>query len=164
MGATYAFAYHRAHGVTIPTPPMPIAVDTIMINRPLHLEQVSSTLDIDIEVLKMLNPEYTLSIIPATTKSYPLTLPTELFTEFDRQRDSIFAKDSIYLKEYIVHANIEKKKAEAPPVTMHTVKKGDTLSAIAKKYGSSVQQLMKWNNLKNANALRIGQRLKVSNR
>ena len=53
---------------------------------------------------------------------------------------------------------------EAPPVTTHTVKKGDTLSAIAKKYGCTVQQLMKWNNLKNANALRIGQRLKVSNR
>ena len=164
MGATYAFAYHRAHGVTIPTPPMPIAVDTVMINRPLHLEQVSSTLDIDIEVLKMLNPEYTMQIIPATTKSYPLTLPVELFTEFDRQRDSIFAKDSLYLKEYVVHANIDKKKNEAPPVTMHTVKKGDTLSGIAKKYGCTVQQLMKWNNIKNANSLRIGQRLKVSSR
>lgn len=164
MGATYAFAYHRAHGVTIPTPPMPIAVDTVMINRPLHLEQVSSTLDIDIELLKMLNPEYTMQIIPATTKSYPLTLPVELFTEFDRQRDSIFAKDSLYLKEFVVHANIEKKMHEAPPVTTHTVKKGETLSAISKKYGCSVQQLMKWNNLKNANALRIGQKLKVSSR
>ena len=164
MGATYAFAYHRAHGVTIPTPPMPIAVDTVMINRPLHLEQVSSTLDIDIELLKMLNPEYTMQIIPATTKSYPLTLPIEFFTEFDRQRDSIFAKDSLYLKEFVVHANIEKKMHEAPPVTTHTVKKGETLSAISKKYGCSVQQLMKWNNLKNANALRIGQKLKVSSR
>lgn len=162
MGATYAFAYHRAHGITIPTPPMPIAVDTVMINRPLHLEQVSSTLGIDIEVLKMLNPEYTLQIIPATTKSYPLTLPVEYFTEFDRQRDSIFAKDSLYLKEYVVHANIEKKKHEAPPTTTHIVKKGDTLSAIAKKYRCTVQQLMKWNNLKNANSLRIGQKLKVS--
>jgi membrane-bound lytic murein transglycosylase D len=164
MGATYAYAYHEAHGVTYPKSPLPIAVDTVMIDRPLHLEQVSSTLDIDIELLKMLNPEYILQIIPATTKSYPLTLPAELFTEFHRQRDSIFAKDSIYLKEYVVHANIEKKKHEAPPVTMHTVKKGDTLSGIAKKYGCSVSQLMKWNNLKNANSLRIGQRLKVSNR
>jgi membrane-bound lytic murein transglycosylase D len=164
MGATYAFAYHRAHGVTIPTPPMPLAVDTVMINRPLHLEQVSSTIDVDLEVLKMLNPEYTLLIIPATTKSYPLTLPAELFTEFAKNSEAIYAKDSLYLKEYIVHANIEKKKHEAPPVTMHTVKKGDTLSAISKKYGCSVQQLMKWNNLKNANSLRIGQRLKVSNR
>ena len=112
----------------------------------------------------MLHPEYTMMIIPATTKSYPLTLPVELFTEFDRQRDSIFAKDSLYLKEYVIHANIEKKKHEAPPVTMHTIKKGDTLSAIAKKYGCTVQQLMKWNNIKNANSLRIGQRIKVSNR
>ena len=164
MGATYAFAYHRAHGVTLPTPPMPMAVDTVMINRPLHLEQVSSTIDVSLDVLKMLNPEYTMQIIPATTKSYPLTLPAELFTEFHRQRDSIFAKDSIYLKEYVVHANIEKKKHETPPATLHTVKKGDTLSAIAKKYGCTVQQIMKWNGLKNADALRIGQRLKVSNR
>lgn len=164
MGATYAFAYHRAHGVTLPTPPMPMIVDTVMINRPIHLEQVSSTIDVSLDVLKMLNPEYRLSIIPATTKSYPLTIPAELFTEFHRQRDSIYAKDSLYLKEYVVHANIEKKKHEAPPATMHTVKKGDTLSAIAKRYGCSVQQLMKWNGLKNANALRIGQRLKVSSR
>ena len=35
---------------------------------------------------------------------------------------------------------------------------------IAKKYGCTVQQIMKWNGLKNADALRIGQRLKVSNR
>lgn len=161
MGATYAFAYHRAHGVTIPTPPMPLAVDTVMINRPLHLEQVSSTINVDLEVLKMLNPEYTLLIIPATTKSYPLTLPFELYTEFAENSEAIYAKDSLYLKEYVVHANIEKKRHETPPATMHTVKKGETLSAIARKYGCSVQQIMKWNNLKNADALRIGQRLKV---
>ena len=164
MGATYAFAYHRAHGVTIPTPPMPLAIDTVMINRPLHLEQVSSTINVDLEVLKMLNPEYTLLIIPATTKSYPLTLPAEFFTEFAENSEAIYAKDSLYLKEYVVHANIEKKKHETPPATMHTVKKGETLSAIARKYGCSVQQIMKWNNLKNADALRIGQRLKVSSR
>ena len=56
MGATYAFAYHKAHGVEYPAPPMPLATDTIMINRPLHLEQVSSTIDVSLEVLQMLNP------------------------------------------------------------------------------------------------------------
>lgn len=164
MGATYAFAYHRAHGITIPTPPMPLATDTVMIHRPLHLEQVSSTIDVDLEVLKMLNPEYTMMIIPATTKSYPLTIPAELLTEFSLNSEAIYAKDSTYLKEYVVHANIEKKKHEAPPATYHTVKKGDTLSGIAKKYGCTVKQLMSWNNIKNANALRIGQRLRVSSR
>lgn len=162
MGATYAFAYHKAHGIELPTPPMPLAVDTIMITRPLHLEQVSSTIDVSIELLQMLNPEYRLSIIPATTKAYPLALPTERITDFIINQDSIFAKDSIYLGEYVIHANLEKKRHEAPPATYHVVKKGDTLGAIAKKYGRTVNQLMSWNGLKNANSLRIGQRIRVS--
>lgn len=162
MGATYAFAYHEAHGIKYSTPAMPLAVDTIMITRPLHLEQVSSTIDVSLELLQMLNPEYRLSIIPATTKAYPLTLPMERITEFVEMQDSIFAKDSLYLGEYIIHANIEKKRNEAPPATYHVVKKGDTLGAIARKYGRTVKQLMNWNGIKNANSLRIGQRLRVS--
>ena len=162
MGATYAFAYHEVHGIEFPTPPLPLAVDTVMITRPLHLEQVSSTIDVSLELLQMLNPEYRLSIIPATTKSYPLTLPTERITDFIVNQDSIFAKDTIYLGDYVVHANLDKKRTEAPPATYHVVKKGDTLGSIAKKYGRSVKQLMAWNNIKNANSLRIGQKIRVS--
>ena len=162
MGATYAFAYHKAHGIEFEPAPMPLIVDTIMINRPMHLEQVSSTIDIDIETLKMLNPQYTLSIIPATTKSYPLTLPAEHISKFIENEAAIHAKDSTFLKEYVIHANIEKKRTEAPPAKYHTVKKGETLGAIARKYGRTVKQLMNWNGIKNANSLRIGQRLRVS--
>ena len=162
MGATYAFAYHKAHGVEYTTPPMPLAVDTVMINRPLHLEQVSSTIDVDLELLKMLNPQYTLQIIPATTKSYALTLPTEHLTDFIANEEAIHAKDSIYLKEYLVPENIEKKKSTPPPAKYHTVKKGETLGAIARRYGKTVKQLMNWNGIRNANTLRIGQRIRVS--
>ena len=162
MGATYAFAYHKVHNMDLPTPPMPLAVDTVMITRPLHLEQVSSTIDVSLELLQMLNPEYRLSIIPATTKAYPLTLPTERVTDFIINQDSIFAKDSLYLGDYVVHANLDKKRNEAPPATYHVVKKGDTLGGIAKKYGRTVKQLMSWNGLKNANSLSIGQRVRVS--
>ena len=164
MGATYAFAYHEAHGIEFPIPEIPLAVDTIMINRPLHLEQISTTIDISLDVLKMLNPEYTLAIIPATTKEYPLTLPTEYISEYIIHQDSIHAKDSLYLGEYVVHANLDKKKEEAPAASYHTVKKGETLGAIARKYGKTVRQLMQWNNISNANSLRIGQRLRVSPR
>lgn len=162
MGATYAFAYHKAHGVEYTTPPMPLAVDTVMINRPLHLEQVSSTIDVGLELLKMLNPQYTLQIIPATTKSYALTLPTERLTDFIANEEAIHAKDSIYLKEYLVPENIEKKKSTPPPAKYHTVKKGETLGAIARRYGKTVKQLMNWNGIRNANTLRIGQRIRVS--
>lgn len=162
MGATYAFAYHKAHNMNLTTPPIPLAVDTVMITRPMHLEQVSSTIDVSLELLQMLNPEYIQSIIPATTKAYPLTLPTERVTEFIINQDSIFAKDSLYLGEYVVTANLEAKRNEAPPATYHVVKKGDTLGSIAQKYGRTVKQLMSWNGIKNANSLSIGQRIRVS--
>lgn len=162
MGATYAFAYHKVHNMNLTTPPIPLAVDTVMITRPMHLKQVSSTIDVSLELLQMLNPEYIQSIIPATTKAYPLTLPTERVTEFIINQDSIFAKDSLYLGEYIVTANLEAKRNEAPPATYHVVKKGDTLGSIAQKYGRTVKQLMSWNGIKNANSLSIGQRIRVS--
>ena len=43
---------------------------------------------------------------------------------------------------------------------IHTVKSGENLSVIAKKYKCTITELKKWNNLK-SNTLQIGQKLKV---
>lgn len=43
----------------------------------------------------------------------------------------------------------------------YTVKKGDTLSAIAKKYSTTVNKLVELNNIKNKNLISIGQILRV---
>lgn len=174
MGATYAFAYHRAHGVEVPAPPMPIAVDTIMINRPMHLEQISSTIDISLDMLKMLNPQYLMQIIPATSKEYALTLPIERISDYLEHEKEIHAKDSLYLKEYVIHANLEKKRKEVPQMQKssssssssatkyHTVAEGETLGAIAMKYKVTTKQIVEWNKLSNPDALSIGQKLRVS--
>lgn len=174
MGATYAFAYHRAHGVEVPAPPMPIAVDTIMINRPMHLEQISSTIDISLDMLKMLNPQYLMQIIPATSKEYALTLPVERISDYLEHEKEIHAKDSLYLKEYVIHANLEKKRKEVPQMQKsstsssssatkyHTVAEGETLGAIAMKYKVTTKQIVEWNKLSNPDALSIGQKLRVS--
>lgn len=44
----------------------------------------------------------------------------------------------------------------------YTVKKGDTLGALARKYGTSVSALAKANNIHNVNRLSIGQRLNIN--
>jgi len=48
-----------------------------------------------------------------------------------------------------------------PVVVYYTVKKGDTLSKIAKTYKTTVKQLAAWNNIKNVNLIRVGQKLRV---
>lgn len=48
-----------------------------------------------------------------------------------------------------------------PSTEYYMVKSGDTLSAIAKKYGTTVNQLASWNNIANVNKIYVGQKLRV---
>ena len=43
----------------------------------------------------------------------------------------------------------------------HTVRAGDTLSAIARRYGTSVAQLVSWNHIADPDRIRVGERLRV---
>ena len=47
--------------------------------------------------------------------------------------------------------------------SIHTVKKGDNLTRIASIHGTTVKEIMEWNNLSDAGKIRIGQALIVSN-
>lgn len=49
----------------------------------------------------------------------------------------------------------------AQGVTVYTVKKGDTLSQIAAKYGITYQAIAAYNGIKNPNAIRVGQKIKI---
>ena len=55
-------------------------------------------------------------------------------------------------------AKLAKPVAES---TTYTVKSGDTLSAIAKKQGVTVANLVSWNNIKDANKIAVGQKLSL---
>lgn len=163
IAANYAYAYHKAHNITYDEPALPIAVDTILIDRLMHTKQITSTIDVDSATIAMLNPQYKLNVIPATTKPYTLVLPANRITEFISKQDSIFAKDSTYLKEYLNPAAVQKKMQEMS-VIYHRVKSGETLGAIARKYRVTTKQIMTWNRLKNANRISIGQRLRIEKR
>ena len=159
IAAAYAYTYHKAHDITPAATPNCIATDTVMIHRVMHLGQVASTLNIPIETLRDLNPQYKLDIIPATTKAYSLRLPTRYTSEFVQNEKEIHSKDSLYLKEYLNPANLEKKRAEGVGY-IYTVRKGDNLGVIAKRNRCSVKEIMKWNKLKST-VIRPGQKLRI---
>lgn len=53
------------------------------------------------------------------------------------------------------------KPQPQPSVQYYTVVKGDNLTKIARRFGTSVNQLVQWNNIKNPNLIYPGQRLRV---
>lgn len=62
-----------------------------------------------------------------------------------------------YAKNSVVQKVVNKVTAKE----YYIVKKGDNLTKIAKKYGTSVNQLASWNGIRNVNLIYVGQKLRV---
>jgi LysM repeat protein len=54
------------------------------------------------------------------------------------------------------------RRHTAGEVDLHTVRPRDTVSAIAKLYGVSISNVVRWNNLENEDSIRPGDRLRVT--
>lgn len=65
----------------------------------------------------------------------------------------------IGLVSIFISYKIYKKKKERP--VFYIVRKGDTLSKIAKKFNTDWQSLAKINKLKNPNIIKVGQKLRI---
>lgn len=57
---------------------------------------------------------------------------------------------------------VEKKKAPVEKTSVYTVKAGDNLSLIAKKYGTTVAKIQELNDMGNSTRIDVGQKLKVA--
>lgn len=162
IAATYAYHYHEQHGITPAESPVPLATDTLHINRIMHLEQISSTIGTPMDVLRALNPQFKQDIVPAVRgRAYDIVLPTSEIPKFLDHEAEIMGKDTIYLAEYMS----PRKNGEMPTFVIdskiHKVKSGENLSLIARKYGVTVKQICKWNNIKDASKIRVGQKLEI---
>ena len=123
---------------------------------------MSSTIKTPIDVIRSLNPQYRLDIVPAGSKTYTLTLPRTDLSNYLVLQDTIMAKDTMYLAQYLKPTKADPSKQEFSIESYtYTVKKGDVLGAIARREGVTVKQLMQWNNIKDASKLRIGQKLEI---
>ena len=57
------------------------------------------------------------------------------------------------------NSNVAGSEANSTGKTYYTIKRGDTLWKIARSYGTTVQNLIQWNNIKTPNLIYPGQRL-----
>ncbi|MBD3166268.1 LysM peptidoglycan-binding domain-containing protein [bacterium] len=74
------------------------------------------------------------------------------------QANGMSSKDRIHPGDELILPNVDPDSAMAK-VTYYTVKGGDTLIGIADRYGISMGELLRWNNITDPDALAVGQRL-----
>lgn len=166
IAATYVMKFYPEHGLRPGKYAIPLRTDTVMVERDMFFCYVSQYIDMDIEELRSLNPQYRADFIPGASGSFPLCLPNDKMTPLINMADSIFlaSEDSVartpISAEPAEKAKSGKYSSSSSNSVYHKVKRGETLTKIANSHGVSVAAIKKMNKLK-SDRIHEGQRLRV---
>ena len=132
--------------------------DTLMINQPLAFDQISEYLKMPLDEIEFLNPSFKLGIIPASVDNpYILRLPRRYASEFISNEQQVYAFKTA---KGLEHDKLMEQVEKAKEMDVHVVRKGENLAGIAKKHGTTVENIKKLNGLK-SNMIHPGQKLSV---
>ena len=159
IAVNYVMNYAPEHNIC-PLDPGIIknGTDTVTVHDVLHFDQLNEMLGVPMADLKFFNPQYKAEIIPATSKKpCLLTLPEQYVGPYIDNEKALYTYKT---KSGIDKEKLQERIKSVSDRSVHIVKKGETLSTIARKYHVSVNQLKQWNNMK-SDRLSIGQKLVV---
>ena len=162
IAVVYVMNFYDHHGLRPERFNLPIRSDTLMVHRDLLLGYVAEYAGVEMGELKTLNPQYRAGLVPGATGPYSLCLPSAAISRFIANQDTIAAlsADSLTRKPVEVTPQKSQRSTSSGGSHYYTVRKGDTLSSIARKHGISVATLKKRNGLRSDN-IRVGQKLKI---
>jgi membrane-bound lytic murein transglycosylase D len=172
IAATYAMNYYKDHNLTPRYIDVPPYSDTVMVAQNVHLQQVSSVLNLPLQQLRDLNPQYRRDILPGAYSVCPLRLPAQYATKYIDNESTIlsYRRDELFTGEFktITPTSFHSKKYSYTPELpsgnkqklYHTILSGESIGGIAEKYRVRVSDLRYWNNV-SGNRIIAGQKLLV---
>ena len=95
IAANYVMKYYPQHNISPVLSTKPLVTDTLMVSTRVHFDQISNVLDIPVDELRILNPQFRADIIPGTVeKPYTLILPSQQCQAYIMSEDDILAYES----------------------------------------------------------------------
>ena len=123
----------------------PIKYKTCEIKKQVRLEDIAKEINVSSKILKDLNPELRYALLPS--EAYQLKIPEE--------------KVQLFLAKII---KIKTTYSPPPMYVYHRVRKGDTLSGIARKYRTSIRAISNANHINRRHTIIAGKVLKIPGR
>lgn len=186
IAANYIMNYYCDHNICPMRAELPAKTDTVVVNRDIHFEQIAKVLNIDVNQIKQLNPQYRRNIINGNTKPSAVRLPATLVSSFIDNEDSIYAyrPEELLAKHTEVEVNNttptysrsntsssrshssasarrgRNKKKRSRGGRSITIRQGDTLSEIAARNGTTVKKLKRLNKI-SGSSIRAGKKIKI---
>jgi membrane-bound lytic murein transglycosylase D len=129
----------EAYGIALPRVDDETKSEKVNIAKQVHLKTVAIHLEVPYTILRDLNPELRYNFTP--DRPYAITVPKG--------------------KGKLLLAKIDAIPVWHPPYVVHRVRRGESLSIIARRYQTSVRAIMAMNGLRLSNFIRAGWKLKI---
>ena len=179
IAANYAMTYYCEHGICPMTSKLPVKTDTVMVSRNITFQQVAQACDLDVDMVRSLNPVYRRDVVPGLSAPSVLRLPVNDVARFIDMEDSIYAmagqqtlkRQEVEVEERPTPQPRPKQRATKQRATKRqgrssgsasyaTARRGDSLGAIARRNHTTVAKLKKLNGLR-GDKITVGQKLRV---
>ncbi len=154
IAVNYVMTHWEEHNLYPAVPKITYAdVDTVNIKEELSFQQIAKVLNMSVDEIRFLNPCYKRGTVPHSEEyCYSLCLPTEKIGSFITNEAEIY--------DYAKKDSLMQSLAVQEIAKIHTVRKGETISKVAKRYGCTPEDVKAWNRLKSVK-LHTGQKLTV---
>ncbi|MCR9171202.1 MAG: LysM peptidoglycan-binding domain-containing protein [bacterium] len=166
IAAAYMINYYQEHNI-VPEEAMIkyYELDTMCLQKGVHMETISDLLEISLEDIQRLNPIYKRNYIPkGVIEPYCVTLPLDEIGKLVSLEDSLYALEFEKYETPVVDepssTETTTTNTSASSYAYHKVRSGETLGSIASKYKTTVSELQRLNGL-SSSRIYVGQRLKV---
>ncbi|MBI3501512.1 MAG: LysM peptidoglycan-binding domain-containing protein [Bacteroidetes bacterium] len=142
IAVNYVMTHAEEHNLYPAMPRLTAAdVDTLNIKQELSFQQISRILDIPVEDIQYLNPCYKRCTVPSSEgECYSLCLPITKIGMFIANEDKIY--------EYAKKDSLMQTLAIQQIVKTYVVRKGETMSRVARKFGCTPEDIQAWNHLR----------------
>ncbi|MDE7024956.1 MAG: transglycosylase SLT domain-containing protein [Paramuribaculum sp.] len=94
IAANYVMTYYNRYGIRPTLVKQQLVTDTVQVNHRVHFNQIAEVLNIPIDEIRMLNPQFRKDIIPGDNHPYQLVLPSQQCLSYIMSEDAILAHDS----------------------------------------------------------------------
>lgn len=168
IAANYVMNYYPEHNISPALARRPLITDSVHVTQRIHLQQIADVLQIPVEEIRVLNPQYREDYIPGDIRPYSLVLPSKQIYSFLLSEDSIANHNKeLYARRLVIDpnsGNIESVRDDGDyiiteKVLWHKVKRGETLNSIGRRYGVTVSSLRSANG--GISKVKKGQTIKI---
>ena len=142
----YVLEYAKEHGINFDNNSNYFfKTDSVLITQKVSMHQISEVLNISEEKLIDLNPSYVHKIIPAVEgqENY-IYIPDSLSSKFLDSKQDIY---ELATREFELREKPLPSFFSINSKLVYKIKYGDFLGKIANRFGVTVSQIKKWNNL-----------------